>query len=80
MFATPPVPMPARGKIVCNCFNVSANAIQVALADLQSSGVTSPDVLLNALQTQTKCGTNCGSCVPEIKQMIRASLAESTPE
>ncbi|MDQ3271681.1 MAG: hypothetical protein M3Q12_05860, partial [Pseudomonadota bacterium] len=25
------------------------------------------------LQDKLKCGTNCGSCVPEIKRIIRAS-------
>ncbi|MBT9495741.1 MAG: (2Fe-2S)-binding protein [Zoogloea sp.] len=24
---------------------------------------------LDALQARTKCGTNCGSCVPELKRL-----------
>jgi assimilatory nitrate reductase catalytic subunit len=61
------VPRPAgsaaavpRGKIVCNCFDVSEADIRVAVA-------RGPD--LQALQRSLKCGTNCGSCVPELRRM-----------
>jgi bacterioferritin-associated ferredoxin len=29
-----------------------------------------PQENLRALQSQLACGTNCGSCVPELKNMI----------
>jgi len=74
--ANPPVPMKTRGKIVCNCFNVSSNDIQEALATLPSSDNTDVNARLFALQNKLECGTNCGSCLPEIKQMINVSLAE----
>ena len=55
-----------RGKVVCSCLNVADTEINAALATLDGSPV---DVLAG-LQTRLKCGTNCGSCVPEIKKMI----------
>ncbi|MFZ6815538.1 molybdopterin-dependent oxidoreductase [Undibacterium sp. Rencai35W] len=56
----------ARGKVVCSCLNVADTEINSAL-----SGMTgSPDELLAGLQSRLKCGTNCGSCVPELKKMI----------
>jgi assimilatory nitrate reductase catalytic subunit len=55
-----------RGKVVCSCLNVADTEINLALATLKGSAV---DVLAG-LQTRLKCGTNCGSCVPELKKMI----------
>ena len=60
----------ARGRIVCNCFNVAETEIAEMLA-LQA--VESADEALCALQDKLKCGTNCGSCVPELKKMVRAA-------
>ncbi|MEN9490365.1 MAG: hypothetical protein RJA63_814 [Pseudomonadota bacterium] len=56
-----PVGGAARGRIVCNCLNVSENEIRAALA----SGADLP-----GLQASLKCGTSCGSCVPELKRLI----------
>ena len=64
----PPQDFKTRGRIVCNCFNVAQTEIEEAL---QSTSGPS-DVVLAALQDKLKCGTNCGSCVPELKQMIIA--------
>ncbi len=50
-----------RGKVICNCLDVAENEIieNVALgADLIT------------LQNKLKCGTECGSCVPEIKRIV----------
>ncbi len=59
--ANPPVGGESRGKIVCNCLNVSERDIQAGIA----AGLD-----LVRLQEKLKCGTSCGSCVPEIKRMI----------
>ncbi len=65
--ATPPVPVASRGKQVCSCFDVSATRIETALA-----GYDGPDDdRLARLQTDLKCGTNCGSCIPELKRMVK---------
>ncbi|MDP2828227.1 MAG: molybdopterin-dependent oxidoreductase [Sulfuricellaceae bacterium] len=58
---TPPVGGSTRGKIICNCKNVSEQEILAAL----DQGTD-----LAGLQDKLKCGTECGSCVPEIKRML----------
>ncbi|KPC27001.1 Nitrate reductase [Pseudomonas syringae pv. cilantro] len=50
-----------RDKTLCNCMNVSQRAVM--------SGVER-GLDLNQLKTQLGCGTQCGSCVPEIKRLI----------
>jgi assimilatory nitrate reductase catalytic subunit len=35
----------------------------------------SPDSRLQHLKDTLKCGTNCGSCVPELQKMIRSPQA-----
>lgn len=62
----------ARGRIVCNCFNVAESEINGVLMrqDLVNRGT--PEACLESLQEKLKCGTNCGSCVPELKKMILA--------
>jgi assimilatory nitrate reductase catalytic subunit len=62
-----PIAVQSRGKAVCTCFNVTDAAITEQLA--KSFG--SDERRLTELQTSLKCGTNCGSCVPELKRMIR---------
>jgi assimilatory nitrate reductase catalytic subunit len=32
----------------------------------------SDDQRLAALQGSLKCGTNCGSCIPELRRLVRA--------
>ena len=32
-----------------------------------------PEARLSTLQADLKCGTNCGSCLPELKRLVRAS-------
>jgi len=67
--ATPPVGVAARGKVVCNCLGVSETAIGASLAQLRGSD----GERLCALQAQLRCGTECGSCLPELKRMVRAA-------
>ncbi len=65
--AKPPVAVQARGKQVCTCFNVTEEAIT---GELQRCNGTD-EARLAALQGSLKCGTNCGSCVPELKRLVR---------
>ena len=74
--ARAPLAVQSRGKPVCTCFNVTDLAIQGELG--RCSGT--PDERLAALQGTLKCGTNCGSCIPELKRMIRLMPAEAVPE
>jgi assimilatory nitrate reductase catalytic subunit len=63
----------SRGRIVCNCFNVAETDIADALAQHDWINAGTPEAVLAQLQGKLKCGTNCGSCVPEIKQIVLAS-------
>lgn len=51
------------GRIVCACFSVGENTIKQAIAE---HGLTSAADIGKHL----KAGTNCGSCVPEIKEIL----------
>ncbi|WP_395060367.1 molybdopterin-dependent oxidoreductase [Polaromonas sp.] len=76
--AKAPGAMVPRGKPVCSCFSVSDEQIAAGLREIASapggSGLLASDEeRLLALQDKLKCGTNCGSCVPEIKRLIRSA-------
>lgn len=59
----------SRGRIVCNCSNVSETEIHEALAGKEET-FGAPDETLPLLQEKLKCGIHCGSCVPELKKII----------
>ncbi len=69
--AKAPIAIQSKGHQVCSCFNVSESQITGFLNQYEGSGTEQ----LNALQTQLKCGTNCGSCVPQLKKIIRLHTA-----
>ena len=60
----------ARGRIVCNCLNVAETEIDEFLSAHDWNNAAGADDALACLQDKLKCGTNCGSCVPELKKMI----------
>lgn len=70
----PPVEIKPKGKAICNCFNVSANTMTQCLSKMPAG--TSTDQAMNSLQSETQCGTNCGSCKPEVKQIIANFLKQ----
>ncbi|RZI85954.1 MAG: nitrate reductase [Rubrivivax sp.] len=65
--STPPVAIQSKGRQVCTCFNVTEPAIVEALGTCQGN----TDERLASLQGQLKCGTNCGSCIPELRKLIK---------
>jgi len=65
--ATPPVAVASKGKQVCTCFNVSEPDIIETLGRCQGDA----DMRLAQLQGQLKCGTNCGSCIPSLRKLIK---------
>ena len=80
--AKPPVAVQSRGQLVCSCFNVTDTAISHHLSLLsQGEGgagyLASDEERLASLEQTLKCGTNCGSCLPELKRRVRA--ARNTP-
>ncbi len=67
--AKAPVAVQARGKLVCTCLNVTDAAIDGYLGATSGNDAER----LAGLQSALKCGTNCGSCVPELKRMVRSA-------
>jgi assimilatory nitrate reductase catalytic subunit len=60
----------SRGRQVCSCFDVTEAEIEAALTD----GVGAEEAeRLARVQAATRCGTNCGSCLPELKRLLRRS-------
>ena len=54
-----------RGGEICACFGGSCAAVEKAIADGAAS--------LDAVGAVTRAGTNCGSCRPEIRALVRAA-------
>ncbi|WP_432696809.1 molybdopterin-dependent oxidoreductase [Marinobacterium sp. YM272] len=57
------------GAVICSCFQVREPAILEAI----NAGSDSAE----KLSEQLKCGTNCGSCLPELKSLIANSVKEA---
>ncbi|MEG0675135.1 MAG: molybdopterin-dependent oxidoreductase [Comamonas sp.] len=64
----PPTAMPARSRQVCACMNVDEAGITQQLQ--QCSGTAQER--LASLKSQLGCGTRCGSCIPQIKQLVQS--------
>lgn len=62
----PPAAMTPRGKQICTCFNVDEPAVIAALSNTEGDDLAR----LRQLQAQLRCGTNCGSCIPSLNQLI----------
>jgi assimilatory nitrate reductase catalytic subunit len=67
--AKAPVAVAARGRQVCSCLDVSEPQIQAQLAQCRGT----EDQRLAELQQALRCGTQCGSCVPQLKRLVRAT-------
>jgi len=62
LFGSPPAPfISASDRAVCVCFRVSESAVRSSLANGAN---------LATLQRDLRCGTNCGSCVPELRRLL----------
>jgi assimilatory nitrate reductase catalytic subunit len=60
--SAPPNGQRGRGKIICNCLDISQNEI------IDNIGLGAD---LITLQNKLKCGTECGSCMPELKRLVQ---------
>jgi assimilatory nitrate reductase catalytic subunit len=56
-------------KTICTCFGVSQSAIDQHLQ--QCSG--NAEQRLQSLKDTLQCGTNCGSCIPQLQRIVRNS-------
>ena len=59
--SSPPVGQRSRGKIICNCLDVAENDI---IDNIQIGA----DLI--TLKNKLKCGTECGSCLPELRRLV----------
>jgi assimilatory nitrate reductase catalytic subunit len=69
----PPVDLKQAGQSICTCVGVKDLAIQdwlQANPDLEGAQLT-------GLKNNLKCGTQCGSCVPQLKRIISAKAQKS---
>jgi len=65
--SAPPAGQPQRGRIVCNCLDVS---VQEILHEVNNG------LDISAIQAKLKCGTQCGSCLPELKRMATTGIQQ----
>jgi assimilatory nitrate reductase catalytic subunit len=72
--AKPPAGISARGRAICTCFDVPQSQIESCLAHAEGT----ESERLASLQSQLRCGTNCGSCVPELKRLVRETQPQLT--
>ena len=61
--------LPDVGPVVCSCFGVGLNVIR---GTLRSGAATNVEEIGKAL----RAGTNCGSCLPELKRIVQGSAQE----
>ena len=62
LMGRPGAATPDCGRIVCACFGVGENDLKKAIA----AGADS----VEALGIQLKAGSNCGSCIPELRKLL----------
>ncbi len=77
---TAPAGFKSRGRIICNCLNVGESEIVAALEafradanDDPNDAANDPTSRVDMLRQRLRCGTECGSCVPELKRMAATS-------
>ncbi len=71
----PPLPVVSQGKVVCTCFHVR----DIAIEDNLRTCTGSASERLAKLQGALQCGTNCGSCIPELQRMVRSTPIQPIP-
>ena len=73
--AKPPSGAAPRSPQVCSCMNVNADSIELTLRHCAGSDAER----LAQLQQRLGCGTQCGSCIPELKRHVQATACTLTP-
>lgn len=71
--AKPPVPIGPPTRVICNCLGIRDIEIKNYLNEYATnpSNSRTQEILLSQLQSSLKCGSQCGSCVPELKKLVR---------
>ena len=63
-----------RGRVVCTCFDIAENQLRTCLAAARGTA----DTALREVQQSLACGTNCGSCLPELKRLAAETRDAAT--
>lgn len=69
----PPADVPNPGPVICSCFGVGVNTI---LDAVETQGALSVEAIGEVL----RAGTNCGSCRPEIAEILQGLTAREAAE
>jgi assimilatory nitrate reductase catalytic subunit len=72
--AKPPATAASSGRTVCTCVGVSETSIAASL----SAAAGGDAERLAAVQRELRCGTECGSCLPELRRLVRTVRAAPT--
>ena len=72
----PPMALKDAGQTICTCVGVK----DVAIADWLQVNPGLEVAQLTGLQNNLKCGTQCGSCVPQLKRIIALQSADKPKE
>jgi assimilatory nitrate reductase catalytic subunit len=64
-----PAAVAGRSRQVCACFDVAQASIVACLQEATGD----EEQRLARLQQHLRCGTNCGSCLPELRRLLRES-------
>ncbi len=60
-------PPPLEGRLVCSCNQVGTSTIQRSISRRRQAG----DCTLAAVCAESRAGTSCGSCRPEVQALIK---------
>ncbi len=70
--AEAPLGVAPLSRSVCQCLDVSEARIRECLSNIAGS----TQARLGALQAKLKCGTECSSCLPELKSLVIESTSQ----
>ena len=62
----------SAGPVICACFGVGRTTICDAIAGGARSAAD--------IGARLKAGTNCGSCIPEVKRLIAQAAIDALPQ
>ena len=65
-----PDPTAKPEKVVCACFSIGDSRISTAIREKGLKTV-------GEIGAELKAGTNCGSCIPELKRLLQKAMSES---
>jgi assimilatory nitrate reductase catalytic subunit len=72
---TPPGAHQPRGRTICNCLGVGEQRIGDWLRSYRGRA----EAAVSGLQAALRCGTQCGSCLPELERMVREHARRTAP-